>query len=277
MRPDAGDGADGSGPPTAAAGPDGPRRADEELREGGEFPVWALREWEASWPGLRAGVTAAVPGANFGLASGIPAEELLRRLEALGRQLGFPAVAVGKQVHGRSVATVPAPGEWSGIHVAGERDGHVAGGPGVLLVVTAADCVPVYAIDPERRCAALLHAGWRGASSGVVAAGLRRLTREAGTSPERLRIHLGPGICGECYEVGPEVLRAFGAAGDKGGTLDLRRRLARQARREGVPADRVTASGWCTRCGPDQFHSYRGTGTAERMAAFLGWRKGGEM
>lgn len=277
MKRDEGGDADGPGPFPAVAAADGIRRADEELREGSEFPVWALREWEDSWPGLCAGVTAAGPGADFGLASGMPAGELLRRLEALGRQLGFSAVAVGKQVHGRSVATIPAPGEWSGVHVAGERDGHVAAGPGVLMVVTAADCVPVYAIDPERRCAALLHAGWRGASSGVLSEGLDRLTREAGTSPDRLRVHLGPGICGDCYEVGPEVLRAFGAAGDEAGKLDLRRHLAREARREGVPADRVTVSGWCTRCGPDQLHSYRGTGTAERMAAFLGWRKGGAM
>jgi len=268
-------------PPRAGAGK-GPRLR-EERRAGEGFPVLALRPWEEEFPGLAAGITAAgrtADGepADFGLTTAPSPWALFRRLDRLAGQLGFPAAAVGRQVHGDAVTCLAATPD-PGLRVPGETDGLLTWSPGLLLTVTAADCVPVYLLDPESGGLGLLHAGWRGTAAGILESGVRAVEARFGAPPGRLRIHLGPAICGACYEVGPEVPRALGIAdGDAGGRcrVDLRGVLRRRAGELGVAEEAVTASTWCTFCDPDHFHSYRGSADrAGRMAAYLGWRHRG--
>lgn len=245
----------------------------EELRPRAEGPdVYVHAAWEREFPGLACGITAAGPGADFGLTTSPDAWTLAGGMVGLGDGLGVPGVAMIRQVHGRRVLTVGAvpPGA---LLLAGDADGLVTDQRGVLLAVTAADCVPVYLLDPETGALGVLHAGWRGAAAGVLEAGVGALERELGVPAGRLRVHLGPAICGDCYEVGPEVLRAFGRHAEGPARLDLRRELAARAEEAGVEPNAIGVSTHCTRCGADRFHSHRGSGgTAGRMAAFLGWR-----
>ena len=46
-----------------------------------------------------------------------------------------------------------------------------------LLLVTVADCVPIYLVAPAKGAIALLHAGWRGTAAGILANGLELLRR----------------------------------------------------------------------------------------------------
>lgn len=273
-------GAAGEGPGRAAGGERG-REIREERRDGSGYPLFINAAWEARFPGLAAGITAAGAGpggdeADFGLTTSGPAWTLFRRLEGLAGQLGFPASAVGRQVHGDAV-TCLSPAPEPGLRVPGETDGLVTDATGLLLVVTAADCVPVYLLDPATGGLGLLHAGWRGVAAGILSSGVRAMAARFGASTGRLRVHLGPAVCGSCYEVGPEVPEALGLrAGPSTGTLtvDLRDELARRARRLGIAGERTTRSAWCTRCRADQFHSHRGRGEdAGRMAAYLGRRR----
>lgn len=269
MSPPAPPGAGGGGrrvcEPAAPVGPEG-------------FPVRTLAPWEERFDGLAAGLTVRGEGAggeaaDFGLATVPSAWVFHRRLEALATQLGFPGIAVARQVHGAAVVCLEPTPE-GGVRVPGEADGLLTGGEGLLLVVTAADCVPVWLLDPASGGLALLHAGWRGVAAGVLRAGVRAMGARFGADPGTLLVHLGPAICGECYEVGPEVLEALGrGAGPTGGHVDLRDELAGRAGDLGVTAASVSRSSWCTRCDADQFHSHRGRGEdAGRMAAFVGWR-----
>jgi copper oxidase (laccase) domain-containing protein len=80
-------------------------------------------------------------------------------------------------------------------------------------------------------------------------------------------MHCGVGICGECYEVGPEVATRFGRSGTI--RLDLRAALAQQARELGI--DDVSISPWCSAEGRDRFFSHRASGGRDgRMIAYLG-------
>lgn len=275
----AGHGGAGEGPPAEedvaggveAAGP----AAGEEHRRGEPFDLVLARRWAGPDSGITAGVTAAREGADFGLTTAGSAWTVLERLEGLRDQLGFRSVVVPRQVHGRRVVPLEG-GIPAGVVFVGEADGVVTAQPEVLLVVTAADCVPVCLYDPAGGAVGLLHAGWRGVAAGVLEEGLRQMT-EAGAGTEDLRIYLGPAICGECYPVGPEVLRALGREdpAEDGGRLDLRGVLTSRIRASGVPPGRVVMSRLCTRCGPDLFHSHRGSANqAGRMAAFLGRRSG---
>ena len=240
---------------------------------GEPFPVYLLDSWGTEFPGVVAGITEAAPGADFSAAR-TEAWSFHERLEQLAAQLGFWSVAWTRQVHGAEVRQVDLP--VVGAFSPGEADGLHASRRGMLLLVMVADCVPVYLLDSRGDGTALLHAGWRGASAGILARGISALEEAYGTSPRELRVHLGPAICGECYEVGGEVLQAFGHARRANGKVDLREELAGQALALGVPANAVTRSAWCTRCHPDRFHSHRGSqGTAARMAAFFGLREAG--
>lgn len=258
----------------------------EERRDDGGFPLLVNARWEERFAGLAAGITASGRGpgrerADFGLTTAETPWALVRRFEALGRQLGFPAAAVGRQVHGDSV-TCLSPTPEPGLRVPGESDGLLTSGRGLLLTVTAADCVPVYLLDPASGGLALLHAGWRGTATGVLESGVRAMRARFGADPGGILLHLGPAICGVCYEVGPEVLEALGRRGEQGDgsrpegrvTVDLRSELASRARGLGIARERISRSAWCTRCRPDHFHSHRGKGhDAGRMAAYLGWRR----
>ncbi len=84
---------------------------------------------------------------------------------------GMHSSVVARQVHGTRIVEVDS-SSGSGPRVVGEADGFVTSARGVLLAVTAADCVPVFIVDLQGRCIALLHAGWRGAAGGILEAGL---------------------------------------------------------------------------------------------------------
>ena len=75
--------------------------------------------------------------------------------------------------------------------------------PDVVLVVRAADCVPVLLADPEAGVIGAAHAGRPGLAAGVVARTVERM-RELGAA--RVTAWVGPHVCGACYEV-PEAMQ----------------------------------------------------------------------
>ncbi|MDX1566700.1 MAG: polyphenol oxidase family protein, partial [Longimicrobiales bacterium] len=199
-------------------------------------------------------------------------EAVWRRWCSLAELTGARRVIHGAQLHG-SVVRVDEGGP-PGIHLCWEADGHVSRERGALLAVSLADCVPVYLVHPGRRVVCLIHAGWRGIAAGILERGTETLGDRLGVSVGELVFHAGPSICGECYEVGPEVHEALGMQRPENPKpVDLRRRLADGARSLGVPEEEITISGRCTRCGPSLFFSHR-AGDAGRQVGFLGIRDG---
>lgn len=210
------------------------------------------------------------PGRGFdmGLFGASPSGEVQARWASLAESTGFARVVHARQVHGVRVAVhqVGPSGRW----VSGDFDGHVTAVPGTLLTVATADCVPVSIVDPTGRAVALLHAGWRGAAAGILEAGLSALAAALSVEVATCHLHLGPAICGDCYEVGPEVHRALGEAVPAQPTpVDLPANLGRRAVAAGVPAENITVSSLCTRCGGGALYSHRG-GDRGRQLAVLG-------
>ena len=154
--------------------------------------------------------------------------------------------------------------------VAADGDGHLTRAPGLLLAVTLADCVPVFLADPARCAVGLLHAGWRGTAAGVLEAGVAATARAFGSDPADLWAHLGPAICGRCYEVGPEVFETLGEQPpDRPAPIDLRAVLEARALAAGVGRDRLTVSGECTLCGDGRYYSHR-RGDRGRHLGYIG-------
>jgi YfiH family protein len=242
-----------------------------ELREApavrGDFPCFELQEWASEFQ-LIAGVTAR--GADFGLSSPEPTAAVLDRWRRLRSSLrpAFGGLVVGRQCHRTTLALHQSPA--SGWQILDDTDGHLTNQTGCLLTVSVADCVPVYLAAPGSRWFGLLHAGWRGVAGGIVEEGISRLAALACLPPMDIVIHCGISICGDCYEVGPEVLQAVAGESATGKQrLDLRQAIGRRAHRAGV--ERVTSSPWCTAHDRERFYSHRASAGADgRMLAYLG-------
>lgn len=246
--------------------PDGVRTV---LETGGTGPVPLYRheEWARAFPWLVQGTTGRGDGEfDLALFGAGPAGAALARWRALREAVVMPRAVHSRQVHGREISrqaeTTP------GLLVLDGFDGHITDRPGILLTVSVADCVPISIVDPEARRVGLLHAGWRGTAAGILPRGLEVM----GVDLRRVRVHLGPAICGRCYEVGPEVHAALGLPRPPTPRpVDLRAVLAEQAVGAGVAAPSITTSAHCTRCGSG-FFSYRG-GSAGRQMGILGVRE----
>ncbi|MGQ0561510.1 MAG: polyphenol oxidase family protein [Gemmatimonadota bacterium] len=232
-----------------------------EERRGG-VPLFVHPEWERTFPWLVQGTTGREAG-NFASFGSQTAEALHERWRGLRIATGMRTCVLGRQVHGARVLEHGAlsPG-WL---LADDSDGHISSARGVLMAVSIADCVPVLMVDPKRERVAVLHAGWRGTAAGIIRAGVEMMG-------SALDVHLGPGICGACYEVGPDVHAALGLPAPPRNTpIDLRAVLAEQCVALGIPEARISTSSWCTRCGETAFYSHR-AGQPERQVAVIGVR-----
>ncbi len=244
-----------------------------EVERPGPFPALHHPVWRDRHPWLVQGITTRGhddPPFDLGLFTGASGAEVLARWELLRSASSDGVVVHARQVHGGVVrfheAGSPA------LRLVEPCDGHATRSPGVTLAVATADCIPVTLIDPERRAVAILHAGWRGVVAGVLEAGLRVFAERLDAPPVVLEAHIGPAICGDCYEVGPEVHAALGLTPPPAPTpVDLRRVAADRLMRAGVSASSLSCSSWCTRCGPSPFFSHRG-GDRQRQISFVGIR-----
>ena len=133
----------------------------------GPLPLFELAEWRERY-GAVAGITGRGTGEvpfDLGLAGSLaPAGQVIDRwLSLKAASPGWAGIVVARQVHGVEVLWHD---QVQGLVILEGADGHATDRPGVLLALTAADCVPVYILDPVDRRIALLHAGWRGTAAG---------------------------------------------------------------------------------------------------------------
>ena len=164
-----------------------------------------------------------------------------------------------------------------------DADGMWTREPSDVLVVKAADCAPVWIVDPAHKIIALVHAGWRGVAAGVVEHALEALAG-AGAFAEDLHAAIGPRIGPCCFEVGPDVAAHF--EGDRGAVLPPSHLVIEQKRADGVSLDlgaaissrlaaggvsssRIDAADACTRCNSELLHSYRRNGTGGPLMAAI--------
>jgi YfiH family protein len=235
-------------------------------------PALVHESWAAELPWLVQGTAIRGPeGDEFDLglfSGGSSAGQVHSNWARLLDTTGMRSAVHARQVHGADVLRHAV--RQAGFGLVADCDGHVTTEPGVLLAVTVADCVPVFMVEPRARAVCLVHAGWRGTAAGVFERGLERLTERGGVAD--VRVHLGPAICGACYEVGPEVFEALGEPAPIRPTpIDLRAVLAKRALAAGVEPSRVTVSAHCTRCTGSELFSHRG-GDRGRQVGYLGIR-----
>lgn len=205
---------------------------------------------------------------NLGLRIGDAPDRVLanrRRVLTVLGLAGRPLAAV-RQVHGAGVVDVTAAalpaGPPEGKPPLAEADGLVTTDPTAVLMVLAADCVPVLLADPDARAVAALHAGWRGLAAGIIEQGVARLT-SAGAQPGRTTALVGPAVSPGVYEVGEDVQAAVAgrypqaAATTRTGTPALDLPAAAVAALTGAGITQIRVAGECTYSQPERFFSHR--------------------
>ena len=217
------------------------------------------------------GVTAFTTGraaGTYGTHGPEPVGEVMARwngLVALAGTAGAGRLATCPQVHGADVH-VHGPG-WGGWLRAAPADGHASVERGTMMAVTVADCVPVFLAHPSG-AAAVLHSGWKGTAGRIVERGIAVLAHR-GIPAAELRMHLGPAICGRCYEVSPEVYGALtGRTVARPTPVDLRALIADHARAAGVT--HIAASPLCTACDNDRLFSHRRGDGGRQVGVVIG-------
>ncbi len=208
-------------------------------------------------------------------------EQMLGNRHRFKVAVGAPqaTLVTAKQIHSTDIRSIenhedaqsdPQPG-----------DALTANLPKVLLGIQTADCMPIVIVDQRTRAFAGVHAGWRGTYQEIVARTVERMQQTYDSRPEDLHAALGPAICAENFEVGPEVLaqfrRKFHYAEDLisneqpngKGYVDLNRCNIQQLINSGVRAEHIDDSALCTVARNDLFFSYRKERGHERYVGRL--------
>ncbi len=246
-------------------------------------PTWLVPDWNV--PGVGALMTT-----RSGGVSGAPFEAL-----NLSPRVGDDAAAVAanrlrfaevigaspvylRQVHGCKVLRVPQPGA-ADTGNEPEADASVTTQVGVACTVLVADCLPVLFAAPQARAVGAAHAGWRGLAAGVLEATLAEVCAAAACRSAEVQCWLGACIGPRRFEVGADVLRAFGAGEAEASApgfapLHNAKWLAdlgflARARLGAAGVTRVHGGQWCTFEDEARFFSYRRDRTTGRMAASI--------
>lgn len=159
-----------------------------------------------------------------------------------------------RQIHSNVVIGDDSPDNTEGDAIVSRRAGQWVG-------IRTADCVPILLADPVTRCVASVHAGWKGTAAGISSEAVRTMVESYGTDPRHLLAAIGPAIGRCCFEVGPEVALEFETLFPEAvlpaQAIDLPEANRRQLVSAGLTASSIDMAHLCTRCGVEEFHSFR--------------------
>jgi len=180
----------------------------------------------------------------------------------------FAPYVLAHVVHGTRVVVAHADNRGG---VLPETDGLVTKENNIFLVITVADCFPVYFYDPRTKTIGLIHAGWRGISQNIVKETAKVLEKSS-ADVKNLLAGIGPGIR-EChFEVQEDIARLFGT---KERFVNLSSIIQKQLIELGFRKSNIEDSGECTYCLDQKYFSYRRDKPAqvEAMIAYIGRKR----
>ncbi len=151
---------------------------------------------------------------------------------------------------------------------------------GIPLCIFSADCVPILIADKNKNAVFAVHAGWRGTALDITGKAVKLLKEKTGCKNEDIICAIGPAIDMCCFEVSFDVIDALGKIYSveeccykkENGKymLDLKKFNKLLLMKEGVLAENISVSNYCTKCEEELFHSFRRSGAAAgRNAAFI--------
>ena len=229
---------------------------------------------------------------NLSFDRGDDPARVLENFKRIGASMGVAVedMVLSKQTHTTNVRVVTK--EDKGKGVMRERnytdvDGMITNVPGICLVTSYADCVPLYFVDPVKKVIGLSHSGWRGTVGKIGKVTVEKMEEEFGCDPADILGAVGPSICQECYEVSEDVIKKFRENYDENlwpeifyqkenGKYQLNLWKANESvfLESGILPEHIAVTNVCTHCNPDILFSHRTTGNERgTLSAFLALKK----
>ena len=184
--------------------------------------------------------------------------------DILAQELGITPDAMLRlpQVHSASIRVIDGSHTGEGVvrpvSILG-YDGMITKSRRIALCTVEADCIPVYLFDPVKEVVGMVHSGWKGTSGGISREAVRLMQEEFSCSCKDIVAYIGPGICGNCYEVGGELKEEFLKSFSESETesfftqkdngkylLDLKKAVVCTLLHSGLLNDHITDPGICT-------------------------------
>lgn len=179
--------------------------------------------------------------------------------ETVSNFLAIPDIrlCMCKQVHGTNIATVDDHG------IIDAADGLITTTPGLAIGVLVADCAALLFSDHINGVIAAVHAGWRGASEGIVSTAVETFIK-AGSDLHNTNVYVSPCISQSSFEVGEEVASRFPDLfvdrSQKKPHIDLQGFIQYELVTSGIHARNISIDTSCTFRSPDKLHSHRRDG-----------------
>lgn len=212
------------------------------------------------------------------------AENFRRMGEALG--VRCEDMVLSQQTHTTNIRIVTDEDRGKGI--TRERDytdidGLITNVPGICLVTTYADCVPLYFLDPAKKVIALSHSGWRGTVGKIGKKTVELMHDNFGSDPADILAAVGPSVCQDCYEVSADVIDRFKEVFDRSVwdelfygkpdgkyQLDLWKANEKIFLEAGIRKEHIAVTNVCTHCNSRILYSHRAMGDKRgNLCAFL--------
>jgi YfiH family protein len=215
--------------------------------------------------------TGAYHSLNVSRAVGDGQESVAENLRRMRQALGLIGLATAAQVHGGRAAVITAPGQAREEDIP-EVDILVTTVPGLGLLIKQADCQAVIFYDPVHRVVANVHCGWRGQVYNVLGETVRLLQARFGTRPGDLYAAVGPSLgpcCAEFTNFRQEFPPELWTYQVRPTYFDLWRLSRDQLAAAGLSPARLEVAELCTRCGTNDFYSYRRDRVTGRQGAVI--------
>ena len=225
---------------------------------------------------------------NLSFDRGDDPARVLENFKRIGASMGVAVedMVLSKQTHTTNVRVVTK--EDKGKGVMRERnytdvDGMITNVPGICLVTSYADCVPLYFVDPVKKAIGLSHSGWRGTVGKIGKNTVQLMQENFGSKPEDLLAAVGPSVCMDCYEVSEDVIEQFKEAFEKkywevlfykkeNGKYQLNLWKANELifLESGILPEHMAITNVCTHCNSKILYSHRTMGNNRgNLCAFL--------
>ena len=225
---------------------------------------------------------------NLSFDRGDRKEAVAENFRRIGEALGVRCedMVLSRQTHTTNVRIVTDADRGKGI--TRERDytdvdGLVTNVPGICLVTSYADCVPLFFVDPVKKVIGLSHSGWRGTVGKIGRKTVELMHERFGSDPADILAAVGPSVCMDCYEVSSDVIEKFKEAfpencweqlfyekPDGKYQLDLWKANELIFLESGILPEHIAVTNVCTHCNSDIFYSHRAAGDKRgNLCAFL--------
>jgi YfiH family protein len=144
---------------------------------------------------------------NGGLGSNDDPAKVAENRRRMAEQMGVAPQRLLSAFQIHSPDAVVATGPWQGA-ARPRADAIVTRTEGLAIGITAADCGPILLVDPNARVVGAVHAGWKGALTGIVESTVDAMEK-LGAERGGMVAAIGPLIRQHSYEVGGEFVERF--------------------------------------------------------------------